>query len=119
MLGARSFTGSPYDGHTLAAQLEQTNTLLLEIGTKPTTAIFDLGYRCVDGDSVPVQMIHLGKKLLAPRTLLLQGELSAGETASALAGCDPGLVAFTHIACLRSGIDPRLPRRQYPSSYPA
>ena len=39
MVGARSFTGNPYDGHTLAAQLEQTNTLLQDIGTKPTTAI--------------------------------------------------------------------------------
>ena len=26
MVGARSFPGNPYDGHTLAAQLEQTTT---------------------------------------------------------------------------------------------
>jgi hypothetical protein len=48
MVGARSFAGDPYDGHTLAEQLEQTNTLLQDIGTKPSVAIFDLGFRGVD-----------------------------------------------------------------------
>jgi IS5 family transposase len=48
MVGARSFPGNPYDGHTLAEQLEQTNNLLQDIGVKPTTAIVDLGYRGVD-----------------------------------------------------------------------
>ena len=61
MVGARSFTGNPYDGHTLAAQLEQTSTLLQDIGTKPTTAIVDLDYRGVDADCAPVQVIHRGK----------------------------------------------------------
>jgi IS5 family transposase len=61
MVGARSFTGNPYDGHTLAAQLEQTATLLQDIGAKPNTAIVDLGYRGVDADCVPVQIIHRGK----------------------------------------------------------
>jgi IS5 family transposase len=44
MVGARSFPGNPYDGHTLAAQLEQTTTLLQDIGVKPSTAVVDLGY---------------------------------------------------------------------------
>jgi transposase, IS5 family len=48
MVGARSFPGNPYDGHTLAEQLEQTNTLLQEIGVKPTTAVVDLAFRGVD-----------------------------------------------------------------------
>jgi IS5 family transposase len=61
MVGARSFAGNPYDGHTLAAQLEQTTTLLQDIGAKPTTAIVDLGYRGVDADCAPVQVIHRGK----------------------------------------------------------
>lgn len=43
MVGARSFAGNPYDGHTRAAQLEQAGTLVQDIGTKPTTAIVDLG----------------------------------------------------------------------------
>ena len=67
MVGARSFPGNPYDGHTLAAQIEQTNTLLEDLGVKPTTAIVDLGYRGVDKDLAPVQVIHRGKfKSLTP-----------------------------------------------------
>jgi len=61
MVGARSFPGNPYDGHTLAAQLEQTNTLLEDIGVKPTTAIVDLGYRAAAPDVAPVQVIHRGR----------------------------------------------------------
>lgn len=61
MVGARSFPGNPYDGHTLAAQLEQTTTLLQDIGVKPLAAIVDLGYRGVDAEVAPVQVIHRGK----------------------------------------------------------
>ena len=61
MVGARSFPGNPYDGHTLAAQLEQTNTLLQDIGVELTTAVVDLGYRGVDADIAPVQLVHRGK----------------------------------------------------------
>ena len=50
MVGARSFPGNPYDGHTLAEQLEQTNNLLQDLGVKPTTAVVDLGFRGVDED---------------------------------------------------------------------
>ena len=61
MVGARSFPGNPYDGHTLAEQLEQTHTLLQDIGVKPTTAVVDLGFRGVDQACAPVQLIHRGK----------------------------------------------------------
>ena len=61
MVGARSFPGNPYDGHTLAEQLEQTNTLLQDIGVKPITAVVDLGFRGVDEACAPVQIIHRGK----------------------------------------------------------
>ena len=68
IVGARAFHGNPYDGHTLAAQLEQTTTLLQDIGVKPTTAIVDLGYRGVDKDLAPVEVIHRGKfKSLTPK----------------------------------------------------
>jgi len=68
MVGARSFPGNPYDGHTLAAQIEQTTNLLQDIGIKPTTAIVDLGYRGVDKDVAPVEVIHRGKfKSLSPK----------------------------------------------------
>jgi IS5 family transposase len=61
MVGARSFPGNPYDGHTLAEQLEQTNTLLQDIGVRPTAAVVDLGFRGVDEACAPVQLIHRGK----------------------------------------------------------
>ncbi len=44
MVGARSFPGNPYDGHILAAQLEQTTNLLQDLGRSPTQAIVDLGF---------------------------------------------------------------------------
>ena len=61
MVGAKSFPGNPYDGHTLAEQLEPTRTLLQDIGVKPTTAVVDLGFRGVDEAVAPVQIIHRGK----------------------------------------------------------
>ena len=48
IVGARTFPGNPYDGHTLAEQIEQTTNLLQDLKVKPTTAIVDLGYRGVD-----------------------------------------------------------------------
>jgi transposase, IS5 family len=65
MVGARSFTGNPYDGHTLAAQLEQTTNLMQDVGRSPKQVVVDLGYRGVDADNPGVQIIHRGKyKLL-------------------------------------------------------
>jgi IS5 family transposase len=59
IVGARSFPGNPYDGDTLAEQLEQVG-ILTEV--KPTTAIVDLGFRgrAIDG----VQILHRGLKRL-------------------------------------------------------
>lgn len=68
MVGARSLPGNPYDGHTLAGQLEQTNRLLDRIDVKPVTAVVDLGFRGVDEEVAPVKVIHRGKhKTLLPR----------------------------------------------------
>ena len=61
MVGARSFAGNPYDGHTLAEQLEQTSTLLQDIGVAPSVAVVDLGFRGVDEACAPVRLIHRGK----------------------------------------------------------
>jgi IS5 family transposase len=61
MVGARSLPGNPYDGHTLAEQLEQTTVLLQGLGVKPHTAIVDLGYRGADADIGGVTLIHRGK----------------------------------------------------------
>lgn len=61
MVGARSFPGNPYDGHILAAQLEQTTNLLQDLGRRPTQAIVDLGFRGVDADNPGVEIIHRGR----------------------------------------------------------
>ena len=41
-VGAKSFTGNPYDGHTLGAQMKQIDRL---IGSKVSEAHVDMGYR--------------------------------------------------------------------------
>lgn len=56
IVGARSFPGNPYDGDTLAEQLEQVGILT---ETTPTTAYVDLGYRAREQDGTEV--IHRGK----------------------------------------------------------
>ena len=61
MVGARSFTGNPYDGHTLAEQLEQVQILTEDAGAKPKQVVVDLGFRGVDADNPGVQIIHRGK----------------------------------------------------------
>ena len=61
IVGARSFPGNPYDGHTLAEQLEQTRNLLQDLNVTPMTAVVDLGFRGVDETIAPVLSIHRGK----------------------------------------------------------
>lgn len=63
MVGARTFAGNPYDGHILAAQLEQTNILLEDVCVKPKTAIVDLGFRgkSVEYHNPEIELIHRGK----------------------------------------------------------
>jgi IS5 family transposase len=60
IIGDRTFPGNPYEGHTLAEQIEQTTHLLQDLNVKPTTSIVDLGYRCVD-QLVAAQVIHRGR----------------------------------------------------------
>ena len=63
MVGARSFAGNPWDGHTLAEQLEQSTILLEDIGVKPKQVVVDLGYRGKDVDAANpgIQIIHRGR----------------------------------------------------------
>lgn len=61
MVGARSFPGNPYDGHTLAEQLEQVRILCQDTGAVLKTVVVDLGYRGVDKDNPGVEIIHRGK----------------------------------------------------------
>ena len=63
IVGARAFPGNPYDGHTLAEQLEQSSILLQDLpGTpQPKTILVDLGFRGVDVEVSSVHLIHRGK----------------------------------------------------------
>ena len=61
MVGARTFPGNPYDGHTLREQLEQTGILLEGVGGAPKQVVVDLGFRGVDQDNPTVEIIHRGK----------------------------------------------------------
>ena len=56
-VGAKSFTGNPYDGHTLAGQMKQVNQL---IGDKVREVHVDMGYR--RHDYVGNATIHVDKR---------------------------------------------------------
>jgi IS5 family transposase len=57
LVGAKSFTGNPYDGHTLAEQLQQVDNL---IGDRVSEAYVDMGYRGHDYDGEV--MVHIDKR---------------------------------------------------------
>ena len=73
MVGARSFTGNPYDGHTLSAQIEQSTNLMQDLGggvgkgagrlIRPKQAIVDLGFRGkeVNAANPGLEIIHRGR----------------------------------------------------------
>jgi IS5 family transposase len=61
VVGARTFPGNPYDGHTLWEQIEQTTILLEGVGVKPRQVVADLGYRGVDAHNPNVEIIHRGR----------------------------------------------------------
>jgi IS5 family transposase len=61
MVGARTFPGNPFDGHTLWAQMEQTVNLLQDLNCSPKQAIVDLGFRGVDEENPGLDIIHRGK----------------------------------------------------------
>jgi transposase, IS5 family len=63
VVGARSFPGNPYDGHILAAQMEQSAILLQDLGVKPRQVVVDLGFRGkeVAQDNPDLEIIHRGK----------------------------------------------------------
>jgi IS5 family transposase len=60
IVGARTFAGNPYDGHTLNEQIEQVDILCEAHGVKVKEAVVDLGYRGVDADNPGVLIKHRG-----------------------------------------------------------
>ena len=61
IVGARSFAGNPYDGHTMHEQIEQSAILMQGLGVKPEVVYADLGYRGVDKDNPQTEIKHRGK----------------------------------------------------------
>ena len=62
IVGARSYPGNPYDGHTLKDQLQQVETL---IGRKPETCFVDRGYK---GSGVEeIKVLIAGQKRGVPK----------------------------------------------------
>ena len=61
IVGARTFPGNPYDGHTLNEQIEQAGILMQATGMKPQTVYVDLGYRGVDQANPGIDIKHRGK----------------------------------------------------------
>ena len=60
VVGARTFPGNPYDGHTLQEQIEQVNILCGDHGVAVKEAVVDLGYRGVDAANPGVLVKHRG-----------------------------------------------------------
>lgn len=68
IVGARTFAGNPYDGHTLNEQIEQASILMQATGMTPQTAYVDLGYRGTDQANPAISIKHRGKfKSLNPQ----------------------------------------------------
>jgi len=60
IVGARTFPGRPFDGHTLNEQIEQVNILCEGHGVQVKEAVVDLGYRGVDKENPGVLVRHRG-----------------------------------------------------------
>ena len=63
LVGARTFPGNPYDGHILAAQMEQSTILLQDLDVRAKQVVVDLGFRGkeVDRANPDLEIIHRGR----------------------------------------------------------
>ena len=55
IVGARSFPNNPFDGHTLAEQIEQATILMQDVAVVPETVYVDRGYRLKKEDRLPIR----------------------------------------------------------------
>lgn len=65
-VGTKSFTGNPYDGHTLAAQMKQVESL---IGNRVSEAHVDMGYRGHDYQGAVAVHVDKRRRGRTPRSL--------------------------------------------------
>lgn len=63
LVDARTFPGNPYDGHILAAQMEQSTILLQDLDVRAKQVVVDLGFRGKDVDQAnpELEIIHRGR----------------------------------------------------------
>lgn len=81
MLGASTFPGNPYDGHTLNAILGQSAKLTRDVGATLKQVVVDLGFRGVDADNPDKQIIHRGKiKSMTPAAKGLAAQAAGHRT---------------------------------------
>jgi IS5 family transposase len=66
LVGAKSFLGNPYDGHTLATQMKQVENL---IGDKVSEVYVDMGYRGHDYDGSATVHVDKRQRGRTPRAL--------------------------------------------------
>jgi IS5 family transposase len=66
MVGAKSYTGNPYDGHTLGAQLQQVSNL---IGNRVSEAYVDISYRGHNYDGSVTVRVDKRRRGRTPRPL--------------------------------------------------
>jgi IS5 family transposase len=66
LVGAKSYTGNPYDGHTLAEQMKQVVNL---IGNKVSEAHVDMGYRGHDYEGAVTVRVDKRQRGRTPRSL--------------------------------------------------
>ena len=66
LVGTKSFTGNPYDGHTLAAQLKQVDSL---IGNRVSEVHVDMGYRGHDYTGRATVHVDKRRRGRTPRAL--------------------------------------------------
>jgi transposase, IS5 family len=57
IVGARSFANNPFDGHTLAEQIEQATILMQDTAITPQTVYVDRGYRLKKEDRLPIRTL--------------------------------------------------------------
>ena len=57
IVGARSFPNNPFDGHTLAEQIEQATILMQDMAVAPETDYVDRGYRLKKEDRLPIRTL--------------------------------------------------------------
>ena len=78
LVGAQSYTGNPYDGHTLAAQLQQVSNL---IGDQVSEAYVDMGYRGHDYEGeVTVRVDKRSKRPNAASAVAMDEAARGGRT---------------------------------------